>query len=65
MEIKPCIFCGNEEPLVSREGIREGFFSVECENCKAAGPKHAMEQVAIVRWNRAWENKESECKNER
>lgn len=65
IELKPCPFCGDENPGVEGQMHTElGFvyFHVYCTACGASGLWHLIKERAISAWNkRAATKQESDC----
>lgn len=57
-ELKPCPFCGDENPIVKTEMVSELGFSytkVQCWACGASISAYSQEERAIMEWNRRYE----------
>jgi hypothetical protein len=49
VKLLPCPFCGGQEMQALRVG---DFYCVECESCRSRGQMHAVQVIAMGRWNR-------------
>jgi hypothetical protein len=47
-EMKPCPFCGKDEPVKKED---KGFHYFQCERCEARGPRTIKEPFAVKLWN--------------
>lgn len=64
-ELKPCPFCGSDEPLMHNVEIEHNGkwlkrYEVYCNNCGARTLRVRQEESAILRWNRRADDEKSE-----
>lgn len=59
MKLKPCPFCGNDDPTITMRKGKDGWrdrYAVLCDyednGCGAEGPWYHTEREAVDAWNR-------------